>query len=326
MPKPIIATYPVPAGAPQNADFEVSVNGRPIGVFANGPHTFAAFSFDRGPVDICITCLAPFTGVRIRPCAAGIAPRIKGRDIAFALAAPQKLSVEIQDGPNLFLYQAGAVFEIRTVDGARIENILFENIRIEEDHQPLIRFDMKNWYKVGDRQGHVRGVYLRDISVANGAGECVLEGADEAHGYRDIHFWQVRIDGALVGDPSPLGTMPTCVENLTFDCDLRPPPDDVPPRLLLVRAYPTSAAGETAVIFLTLSKSISRDPALDAACYRIPGSRILSVGITPGFRQIALAVEGLRKDAVLEIAGLRDLAGNALSPASPAPVVYRPYE
>lgn len=535
MSEPILIAYPVPAGAPQNADFEVVANGRPLGVFANGPHNFAAFSFDRGPVAIRITCSAPITGVQIRPHAAGIVPRVEGRDIAFVLDAPQKLSIEIQRGPNLFLFadlpeapppdprapnvvfygpgywdlkgetlslrsgqtlylaggayldngrallidqaenvtvrgrgilvaptrvyrsrrvvfegitiapnyrtwmnkidlsqhvtyqnvkvlagddtvvnydgfdvmsgchdiaiddafvranddilsvkhhphspdylasksgidrvtfsnsvvwnlkggsicrigpesigpyinriamknidiihnQAGAVFEIRTVDGARIENILFEKIRIEEDHRPLIRFDMKNWYKVGDQQGHVQGVYLRDISVANGAGECVLEGADEAHGYRDVHFWNVRIDGELMRDPGPLGTVPLFVENLTFDRDLRPPPDDAPPRLLSVHAHPTSSMGETAVFFLLLSKPISSTKALDVECYRITGGgRILSADITPGFRQITLTVAGMRagKDITLELAGLCDLAGNALPPAPPIHVAFR---
>jgi|GEM_PF-539053 len=223
--------------------------------------------------------------------------------------------------------QAGSVFEIRTVDGARIRNVRFENIRIEEDHQKLILFDMANWYKVGTQRGTVDGVYFRDITVRNGAGDSRVEGPVGSRRFKNVCFDNVRVDDALVTDWSQLGTEPCLGAEPRFQTDARPAFDTDAPVLQYVAAMATAADGTATRVFLTFSKPLAVGPAERAEAFHIDqGVRVHRAEVSAHFRQVVLTTDPLAPGATYTVTvdGLRDWYGNAMPEPSAAPLTVTP--
>ena len=531
-----IETYPCPDGAPLSDKFMVQVEGQSTGVFANGPHSFAVFSFGGGTVNISVTCDFDVDQVVIRPRSAGIQPEIQGREFSFSLTCPRKLSIEVNDGICLFLFvhaleetppdredenviyyepgfhdlqrqdivlrsgqtlylaggaylangralviqdaedvtvrgrgvlvahtrvlgacrvrvegivinpnirswmnkidvsqdvtyrdlgvltgddtvynydgfdvmsgchhividdvfvratddilsvkhhphspghwpsradisdiaftnavvwnlrggsfcrfgpetigpsiervtfrnvdvihnQASSVFEIRTVDGARIQDILFDGLRVEEDHLGFIHFDMADWYKVGDGRGHVKGVYFRNIDVRNGAGESQILGADEGHGFEDIYFHNVRVDGRLVETWSDLGGRLAFAKNLVFGQDVMPPEDRRAPVVEDAAAMVTEADGCATRLYVVFSKPVARDSAEDVRNYTVSaGIHVERAVLHPHFHQVILTTSPMQPGTpyTVSVQNVQDLTGNPVAQETSRPFTVTP--
>jgi hypothetical protein len=80
-------------------------------------------------------------------------------------------------------------------DAARVSNVRFENIRIEESPR-LISLWIGSfvWTKDPER-GHIRGVTFKDIIATAKRPRIELTGFDEEHAIRDVVFEGVRVNG-----------------------------------------------------------------------------------------------------------------------------------
>ena len=112
-----VVTWPAPAGEPASADFELSVDGAPVFVYAarvraeilqnDGLWTHrpdcgserAAFAlFDtRGPIEVAVRPKRAFRTARVLPARAGIVPEIRDGVIRFELKSPQHVTVLLDD-------------------------------------------------------------------------------------------------------------------------------------------------------------------------------------------------------------------------------------
>lgn len=223
--------------------------------------------------------------------------------------------------------QASSVFEIRTVDGARIQDILFDGIRVEEDHLGLIHFDMADWYKIGDGRGHVKGVYFRNIDVYNGPGESKILGADEEHGYEDIYFHNVRVDGRLVETWSDLGGRLAFAKNLVFGQDVLPPEDRRAPVVESAAAMATEADGCASVLYVVFSKPVDRNIAENVQNYTVtPNARVERAVLHPHFHQVILTTSPMQPGTPYTIAvrNVQDLAGNPVAEGTNRPFTVTP--
>lgn len=101
---------------------------------------------------------------------------------------------------NVDVIHADRGFEILPVDGVWIRHVLLEGIRIEDYRRDLLGFDMRTWYKVGPRRGHVDGVYIRKWDVRGGIRGWKIHGADDKHGFRNVYVDGMKVDGVAIKD------------------------------------------------------------------------------------------------------------------------------
>ncbi len=80
-------------------------------------------------------------------------------------------------------------------DAARVSNIRFENIRIEESPRLISLWIGKFVWTRDQERGHIQGVTFKDIIAAADPLRIELQGFDETHGVSDVVFQDVRVNG-----------------------------------------------------------------------------------------------------------------------------------
>ena len=107
--------YSAPAEEVPAADFELTVNGRPVFTHAARVSSYPVNGYCRdyqrplgetevasfacwemsGPVEVRARSARPVESVRVRPASAGIAPRVEGDGISFAIEKPGQYTLEV---------------------------------------------------------------------------------------------------------------------------------------------------------------------------------------------------------------------------------------
>lgn len=80
-------------------------------------------------------------------------------------------------------------------DAARVSNVTFRNIRIEETRKLISLWIGRAVWSRDEERGHIRGVRFQEITAPDGAHRIELQGFDEAHAVEDVLFDRVRIGG-----------------------------------------------------------------------------------------------------------------------------------
>jgi len=112
-----VVAYPAPKGAALSDQYEVTVNGTPLDVYAapvwepggsksfGGPYSFAYFDFSGTATVQVVVRKQPVMRERLRilPESRGIQPEIAGSNLSFAVSSPCQLSIEpnAKQGPLL---------------------------------------------------------------------------------------------------------------------------------------------------------------------------------------------------------------------------------
>ncbi len=118
--------------------------------------------------------------------------------------------ITFRDIDVLACHRFGSVFSIRHCDDALIEEVLYEDIRVDHHYNELIGFRIiRSRYSKSAERGRVRGVTLRRIRVAESiynAGYTVshIGGWDEAHGFEGVLLEDVEFGGHPVRGPDDL--------------------------------------------------------------------------------------------------------------------------
>jgi len=80
-------------------------------------------------------------------------------------------------------------------DAARVSNVRFENIRIEESHKFASLWIDKAVWSSDKEQGHIQGVTFKNIQVTGAPLTLNLKGYDETHAISDVVFKNVVLNG-----------------------------------------------------------------------------------------------------------------------------------
>ena len=83
-------------------------------------------------------------------------------------------------------------------DSARISNVRFEDIRIEESPRLMSLWIGKAVWTRDDERGHIDGVVFENISATANPLRVQLQGFDETHLVENVLFQDVAVNGAAL--------------------------------------------------------------------------------------------------------------------------------
>jgi len=96
------------------------------------------------------------------------------------------------------IHDTGREWSLRVYhsDSARVSNIRFENIRIEESHRFIsLWIGQSFWSEDKSQRGQIQGVVFKDIKASGSPLTIDLVGADDKHGIDDVLFENVSLNG-----------------------------------------------------------------------------------------------------------------------------------
>lgn len=131
-------------------------------------------------------------------------------EIGHELSVDSVRNIRFEDIDVLHVHGTGAVFAIHNFDRALVEDVVFENIRIEHCYDRLVDIRISESRFSTDRErGTIRNVKLRDIHwnrTAPNLGYTVsmVGGHDSAHRVEGVEIGPVYINGRRVSDPDEL--------------------------------------------------------------------------------------------------------------------------
>ncbi|MXV13995.1 glycosyl hydrolase family 28 protein [Hufsiella ginkgonis] len=122
-------------------------------------------------------------------------------EFAHALSIGAEIREDVENvvfRDNDIIHDKGREWSLRVYhcDAARISNVRFEDIRIEESNRLIsVWIGKAVWSRDADR-GNVENVLFKNISVTGGDTAAInLSGFDETHGVNDVVFDNVTLDG-----------------------------------------------------------------------------------------------------------------------------------
>ncbi|MFQ3577797.1 MAG: glycosyl hydrolase family 28 protein [Verrucomicrobiia bacterium] len=142
--------------------------------------------------------------VLVRRCVLANGPAGNAMEIGHELTVDRVRDICFEDIDVLSVHGHGAVFSIHNGDRATVENITYENIRIEHCYDKLIDFRvMRSRFNTDTERGHIRNVALRDIHWTStpynpGYTVSIIGGWDADHPIENVTLKNVRIDGKPV--------------------------------------------------------------------------------------------------------------------------------
>ncbi len=116
----------------------------------------------------------------------------------------------------------GAAFSISQCDSALIEDVLYEDIRVEHHYHELISFRIVNSsYAVHEERGRVKNVTLRNIDIATeacnyGYSNSLIGGWDDEHDIDGVHFENITYGGVNVTSADDIDLFSRYAKNITF--------------------------------------------------------------------------------------------------------------
>jgi hypothetical protein len=111
-----------------------------------------------------------------------------------------------------------SAFSIICDGPATIRNILYEDIRVEEDVFKLFELHITDGTKYGiNPPGHIKDIHLKDIHWTS-LRPIILYGFDESHRIQNVKFENCTIEGELLDNPrSDIFNINEFVDNVTFE-------------------------------------------------------------------------------------------------------------
>jgi len=174
----------------------------------NNDDCFAIKALDLGPNNL--------TGTRadlrecpedilVEDCIIGNGPCGSAMTIGHELDVDRVGEVTFRNIDVLFVHGTGGVFAIQNCGRASVENVLYENIRIEHCYEKFIDFRItcSHWAD-GEERGSVRGVVLRDVhwhqtKYNPGYTISVIGGWDPDHRIDDVLLENIRVNDKHLG-------------------------------------------------------------------------------------------------------------------------------
>lgn len=177
--------YPAPQGLPASADYEVSVNGKEVFVYAS-PVPAAYCSFDMsGPVEIIIKAKRDIKWVDVRPLSEGIKPAFKDSTVTIRLRRPAQLSIELNGSIRTPLFLLANAPEKNIPSKKESNVIFFEGGKVH--NAGLINVKSNQTVYIAGGAVVVGCILAKDASNVKVLGRGVLDGS-----------WNIRFDDAII--------------------------------------------------------------------------------------------------------------------------------
>ncbi|HSI07865.1 MAG: glycosyl hydrolase family 28 protein [Rariglobus sp.] len=143
-------------------------------------------------------------------------------EIGYETSTDHIRDIRFEDIDVLAVHNFGSVFGIHTGDRAQVENVTWENIRVEHHYDKLvdIRVLWSRWNRDSER-GRVRNLVFRNIRVVQsppnaGYTLSVIAGYDAAHTVSGVLFDRFELGGRHVLNADQLDLVTRHADNVTF--------------------------------------------------------------------------------------------------------------
>ena len=143
-------------------------------------------------------------------------------EIGYETSTDHIRNIRFEDIDVLAVHNFGSVFGIHTGDRARVENITWENIRVEHHYDKLVDFRVlwSRWNR-DESRGCVRNIRFRNISVVQippnvGYTVSVIAGFSTEHTVSDVIFENFVLGGRRVQNADHLDLVTRHAHNLMF--------------------------------------------------------------------------------------------------------------
>ena len=131
-------------------------------------------------------------------------------------------NIRFEDIDVLAVHEFGAVFGIHNGDRAQVENVTWDNIRVEHHFDTLLDVRvLKSRWNVDTERGHIRNITLRNIralkSVHNdGYTVSIISGFDAEHPVTGVSFENFELGGRCVANADELDLVTRHAHDITF--------------------------------------------------------------------------------------------------------------
>jgi hypothetical protein len=123
-----------------------------------------------------------------------------GLEIGFETRAESISDIVFRDNDLIHVEGSEGTFTIHNGDRARVSNVLYENIRVEDSVGYLIDFKiLKSRYTKDAQRGSISNIRFKNIDVAGKVfPTSIMQGFDKTHRIEGVTFTNFRIRGKLV--------------------------------------------------------------------------------------------------------------------------------
>jgi len=164
-------------------------------------------------------------GVRVERCTLVNAPAGNALEIGHELNVESVRDILFQDLDVLSVHGSGAVFSIHNFGQALVEDVCFDNIRVEHCWDKFLDFRIsRSRFSVGEITGRIRNIHLKNIdwhrSEANiGYTVSMIGGWSSEADISDIQFEDIRINGQPIASLDELEITTRYAEHVTLNQD-----------------------------------------------------------------------------------------------------------
>ena len=160
----------------------------------------------------------PTTDVRVVNSVLWNAEWGNGLEIGFETRGEYIRDVVFSNNDLIHVEGPEGTFTIHNGDRAVVENVLYENIRVEDSRGLLVDFKiLDSQYSKDKEKGHIRNITFRDISVT---GEffppSILSGYDDRHMIENVVFENFTVQGRKITSIAELKAEPEFASGIIF--------------------------------------------------------------------------------------------------------------
>lgn len=143
-------------------------------------------------------------------------------EIGYETSTDHIRNIRFEDIDVIAVHQFGAVFGIHNGDRAHVENIVWDDIRVDHHFDTLIDFrTLKSRWNLDAERGRVSNVTIRNVrarqSIHNaGYTVSIISGYDAAHPVTGVTFENFGLGGRLVKSADDLDLVTRNAHNITF--------------------------------------------------------------------------------------------------------------
>ncbi len=131
-------------------------------------------------------------------------------------------NIIFRDTDVMGVHGQGGVFGIHNSDGAHIQNVRYENIRVDHFYNKLVDLRIiKSRWTHDESRGSAQNILFKDIDVTTsifnpGYSISLIGGYDEDHKIKNVSFENFRLDGVRVTHADQLDLFIKQAENIEF--------------------------------------------------------------------------------------------------------------
>jgi len=143
-------------------------------------------------------------------------------EIGYETSTDHIRNIRFEDIDVLAVHEFGAVFGIHNGDRAMVENVVWDNIRVEHHFDTLIDFRvLHSRWNVDAKRGGVRNITLRNIKAVQspfnaGYTVSIISGFNAAHPVTDVTFENFELGGRLILNADDLDLVTRNAHGITF--------------------------------------------------------------------------------------------------------------